>query len=43
MGWKIAPQRTFDSGYGGYQAILKGAEAYGAATEMRKDGLALAY
>ncbi len=43
MGWKIAPTRTFDSGYGGYQCIMKGAEAYGAATEMRKDGLALAY
>jgi hypothetical protein len=43
MGWKIAPARTFDSGYGGYQCIMKGAEAYGAATEMRKDGLALAY
>jgi gamma-glutamyltranspeptidase/glutathione hydrolase len=43
MGWKIAPPRTYDSGYGGYQCIMKGAEAYGAATEMRKDGLALAY
>lgn len=43
MGWKIAPTRTFDSGYGGYQCIMKGPEAYGAATEMRKDGLALAY
>jgi gamma-glutamyltranspeptidase / glutathione hydrolase len=43
MGWKIAPMRTYDSEYGGYQCIMKGAEAYGAATEMRKDGLALAY
>jgi gamma-glutamyltranspeptidase / glutathione hydrolase len=43
MGWKVAPARTFDSGYGGYQCVMKGAEAYGAATEMRKDGLALAY
>lgn len=43
MGWKIAPPRTYDSGYGGYQCIMKGTEAYGAATEMRKDGLALSY
>jgi len=43
MGWKLAPMQTYDSGYGGYQAIMKGAEAYAAATEMRKDGLALAY
>jgi gamma-glutamyltranspeptidase len=35
--------QTFDSGYGGYQAIMKGPEAYAAATEMRKDGAALAY
>jgi gamma-glutamyltranspeptidase/glutathione hydrolase len=43
MGWKIAPMQTFDSGYGGYQAIMKAPEAYAAATEMRKDGAALAY
>lgn len=43
MGWAVQPAQTFDSGYGGYQAVMKGAEAYGAATEMRKDGLALAY
>jgi gamma-glutamyltranspeptidase/glutathione hydrolase len=43
MGWKVADKRSFDSGYGGYQNVMKGAEAYGAATEMRKDGLALAY
>ncbi len=43
MGWKVAAATSFDSGYGGYQAIMQGAEAYAAATEMRKDGLALAY
>jgi gamma-glutamyltranspeptidase / glutathione hydrolase len=43
MGWKLSPTTQFDSGYGGYQAIMKGAEAYAAATEMRKDGLALGY
>ena len=32
-----------DGGFGGYQAILKGEQAFGAASEMRKDGLALAY
>ncbi|MBX7249258.1 MAG: gamma-glutamyltransferase [Caulobacteraceae bacterium] len=40
MGWKIG---ATDGGFGGYQAILKGEQAYGAASEMRKDGLALAY
>jgi len=40
MGWKLGPS---DGGFGGYQAILKGPQAYGAASEMRKDGLALAY
>ncbi|MBC6981049.1 gamma-glutamyltransferase [Caulobacter sp. 17J80-11] len=40
MGWKLGPS---DGGFGGYQAILKGPEAYGAASEMRKDGLALTY
>jgi gamma-glutamyltranspeptidase/glutathione hydrolase len=40
MGWKLGPT---DGGFGGYQAILRGPEAYGAATEMRKDGMALAY
>jgi gamma-glutamyltranspeptidase/glutathione hydrolase len=43
MGWTLAPMTSFDSGYGGYQAIMKTVEAYAAATEMRKDGLALAY
>jgi gamma-glutamyltranspeptidase/glutathione hydrolase len=40
MGWKLGDT---DGGFGGYQAILKGEQAYGAASEMRKDGLALAY
>ena len=40
MGWKLGDP---DGGFGGYQAILAGPEAYGAASEMRKDGLALAY
>jgi len=40
MGWKLGES---DGGFGGYQAIERGPEAYGAASEMRKDGLALAY
>jgi gamma-glutamyltranspeptidase/glutathione hydrolase len=40
MGWKLGES---DGGFGGYQAIERGREAYGAASEMRKDGLALAY
>lgn len=40
MGWKLGPT---DGGFGGYQAILRGPASYGAASEMRKDGLALAY
>ena len=40
MGWKLGEP---DGGFGGYQAIEQGPEAYAAATEMRKDGLALAY
>jgi gamma-glutamyltranspeptidase/glutathione hydrolase len=40
MGWKLGAS---DGGFGGYQAILRGPEALGAASEMRKDGLALAY
>jgi len=43
MGWTVAPMKSYDSGYGGYQNVMRGAEAYGAASEMRKDGLALAY
>jgi gamma-glutamyltranspeptidase/glutathione hydrolase len=40
MGWKLGAS---DGGFGGYQSILRGPQAYGAASEMRKDGLALAY
>jgi len=40
MGWKLGDS---DGGFGGYQAILAGPQSYGAASEMRKDGLALAY
>ncbi len=40
LGWPLGGS---DGGFGGYQAIQRGAEAYGAASEMRKDGLALAY
>jgi gamma-glutamyltranspeptidase/glutathione hydrolase len=40
IGWKLTPGV---GGYGGYQNIMRGPEAYGAASEMRKDGLALAY
>jgi gamma-glutamyltranspeptidase / glutathione hydrolase len=40
MGWKLAPE---PGGYGGYQAIERWPGRYAAATEMRKDGVALAY
>lgn len=44
LGWKIGAS---DGGFGGYQAISRntdnGPQIYGAASEMRKDGLALAY
>jgi gamma-glutamyltranspeptidase/glutathione hydrolase len=40
LGWRLGPS---DGGFGGYQAILRGPAAYGAASEMRKDGLGLAY
>jgi len=40
LGWQIKPA---PGGYGGYQAIQKWPGRYAAATEMRKDGVALAY
>ncbi|HEX8234102.1 MAG TPA: gamma-glutamyltransferase [Caulobacteraceae bacterium] len=40
LGWKLGAS---DGGFGGYQAIERGPQAYAAATEMRKDGVALAY
>jgi gamma-glutamyltranspeptidase/glutathione hydrolase len=40
IGWKIEPDR---GGYGGYQAIQRWPGRYAGATEMRKDGVALAY
>jgi gamma-glutamyltranspeptidase/glutathione hydrolase len=40
LGWSFGPS---DGGFGGYQAIERLTDAYGAASEMRKDGLALAY
>jgi gamma-glutamyltranspeptidase/glutathione hydrolase len=40
LGWRFGPS---DGGFGGYQAIERWPERYGAASEMRKDGLALAY
>lgn len=45
MGWDLGPP---DGGFGGYQNVMKqineqGRWTYGAATEMRKDGNALAY
>jgi len=40
IGWKLAPDR---GGYGGYQAIERWPGRYAGATEMRKDGVALAY
>jgi len=44
-GWVLGPT---DGGFGGYQNVVKqqnpgGRWTYGAATEMRKDGIALAY
>jgi gamma-glutamyltranspeptidase/glutathione hydrolase len=40
IGWKLGPN---PGGYGGYQAIERWPGRYSAATEMRKDGVALAY
>ena len=40
IGWTLAPD---PGGYGGYQAIERWPGRYAAATEMRKDGVALAY
>ena len=45
MGWTLGPP---DGGFGGYQNVVRqtnpgGRWTYGAATEMRKDGIALAY
>ena len=45
MGWTLGPP---DGGFGGYQNVMRqinpdGSAVYGAASEMRKDGLALAY
>jgi len=40
LGWDI---RAASGGYGGYQAIQRLPGRYAAASEMRKDGLALAY
>jgi gamma-glutamyltranspeptidase/glutathione hydrolase len=45
MGWTLGPP---DGGFGGYQNVMRqinpdGGWTYGSATEMRKDGLALAW
>ena len=40
LGWKLGGT---DGGFGGYQAIERWPGRYAAATEMRKDGVALAY
>ncbi len=40
LGWPLAPNPGI---YGGYQAIERWPGRYAAATEMRKDGVALAY
>ncbi|HEY2179091.1 MAG TPA: gamma-glutamyltransferase family protein [Caulobacteraceae bacterium] len=40
LGWKFGAS---DGGFGGYQAIQRWPGRYAAATEMRKDGVALAY
>lgn len=40
MGWVLGPP---DGSFGGYQSVLRQDGVYAAASEMRKDGLALAY
>jgi gamma-glutamyltranspeptidase/glutathione hydrolase len=40
LGWRFGRS---DGGFGGYQAIQRHSGRYAAATEMRKDGVALAY
>lgn len=40
LGWKLGGS---DGGFGGYQAIQRWPGRYAAASEMRKDGMALAY
>jgi gamma-glutamyltranspeptidase/glutathione hydrolase len=40
LGWRFGPS---DGGFGGYQCIQRWEGRYAAATEMRKDGVALAY
>ena len=40
LGWTLAGP---DGGFGGYQAVQRQGGVYAAASEMRKDGLALAY
>ena len=40
LGWKIG---VADGSFGGYQAVERWPGRYAAATEMRKDGVALAY
>ena len=40
LGWALG---SSDGGFGGYQAIERRVGVYGAASEMRKDGLALAW
>ncbi len=40
IGWKLGPN---PGGFGGYQAIERWPGRYAAATEMRKDGVALAW
>jgi gamma-glutamyltranspeptidase/glutathione hydrolase len=40
LGWSFGP---LDGGFGGYQCVQRWPGRYAAATEMRKDGIALAY
>jgi gamma-glutamyltranspeptidase/glutathione hydrolase len=40
LGWKFGPS---DGGFGGYQCVQRWPGRYAAASEMRKDGTALAY
>ncbi len=40
LGWRLGDT---DAGFGGYQAVARSGGVYAAASEMRKDGLALAW
>ena len=43
IGWRLGSAEAGFGGFGGYQAVARRGGVYAAATEMRKDGLALAW